>query len=47
MVIDALEMGLLQGRPPIGPIIFHRDRGSQMPVMTFAWCSINRARSHL
>jgi len=28
-VIDALEMGLFQRRPPKGQMIFHSDRGSQ------------------
>jgi putative transposase len=29
LVIDALEMGLFQRRPPKGQMIFHSDRGSQ------------------
>jgi hypothetical protein len=29
LVIDALEMGLFQRRPPKGRMIFHSDRGSQ------------------
>jgi len=29
LVIDALEMGLFQRRPPKGKMIFHSDRGSQ------------------
>jgi putative transposase len=29
LVIDALEMGLFQRRPPKGQLIFHSDRGSQ------------------
>jgi putative transposase len=29
LVIDALEMGLFQRRPPKGKLIFHSDRGSQ------------------
>ena len=29
LVIDALEMGVFQRRPPKGGLIFHSDRGSQ------------------
>ena len=37
-MIDPLEMGLFQRRPPKGQMSFHNDRGSrkQLPLKTLA-----------